>query len=80
MTPVRRFELSETMMPADGMLAVAKKGTSARPPGSSRMKLHQLPVHLEGGKARRGHVPGIVGCPDLDVALPVRPTHGRARL
>jgi hypothetical protein len=35
--------------PADGMIAAAKKGTSARPAGSSITRLHQLREQVEGG-------------------------------
>jgi hypothetical protein len=32
------------IVPADGMRAAAKKGTSARPLGSSEIKLHRFPI------------------------------------
>ena len=36
-------------MPADGMSAAARKGTSAHPAGSSQIRLHRLSVREEGG-------------------------------
>ena len=36
-------------MPADGLVATAKTGLSARPAGSSPIKLHRFSARPEGG-------------------------------
>jgi len=40
-------------VPADGTNGAAKNETLARPAGSSRMKLHPLPVRAEEGRRVR---------------------------
>ena len=59
-------------MPADGMSAATRKGTSARPAGSSQIRLHRLPVRAEGG-AQYHREPRQLCLPPHEPAGPRRP-------